>query len=417
MGKYDLFRKIDKSNLTSTQRIQDQIKSDITNDFQDSPSYLLADIKDLNGTTLSKGVQVVDDNSLKNKTSDSKKILMQPNDVIKAGYEVNFNSNNWICISDDEVIGIYEKGLIQKSNYILKWLNNSGSIIQQPCIIEDYTARTQSLNENKFLVVGDGILNLTVPRNTETLKLIEDKRFLIGNNPLTIKAYKLVKVNDVTFGLIRLVLNQCELSVNDNKTLGIADYNNLPSYIIEILNGTTANIQQTTTLQLNVVVKNSGVIVSPPPTLVYISNNTNCTVNSSGLVTGSLIGSSTISVKLASDLSVVDNIAVTVVTLPVDNFTVDITGVTAIPINQTKNYSCSFKNNGIVYSDTSVWTLKADDGISTTTLASITASDSVLNTCNIKANNSNQYGYVRLYVKNTGDTVSNYIRIQIKSLL
>lgn len=96
------------------------------------------------------------------------------------------------------------------------------------------------------------------------------------------------------------------------------------------------------------------------------------------------------------------------------NNAVYITGTQSIIRNDTENYSCVFKNNGIVYSDESIFYLTADDGISETNLAIITNQNSSLNSCSIKGL---ILGYVRLFVKNiVEDVVSEGLRIKIENL-
>ena len=65
-----------------------------------------------------------------------------------------------------------------------------------------------------------------------------------------------------------------------------------------------------------------------------------------------------------------------------------------------------------------IWSLFADDGISSTTLASILSTSGTFGeTIVVKANSSSVYGYVRLKSRNDINSCSNELRIQIKSLL
>ncbi|MBZ4646344.1 MAG: hypothetical protein JG777_1833, partial [Clostridia bacterium] len=65
--------------------------------------------------------------------------------------------------------------------------------------------------------------------------------------------------------------------------------------------------------------------------------------------------------------------------------------------------------------ETSEFWLTSDDGISTTTLATITSQDPVNNTCVVKAGST--LGYVKLWCRNTAGTiVSQPYRIQIRNI-
>ena len=190
----------------------------------------------------------------------------------------------------------------------------------------------------------------------------------------------------------------------------------LPNYTIRILNGLEIDLQQSTTLQLDVNVYDNDTLISPTPPLIFSSSDDSlCTVDSNGLVTAlDIIDNCTITVSLASDIDISQTININVIEMPQDNLTVDIIGSNSIVKNYTSNYSCVFKNNGIEYADTSIFYLRADDGISPTTLAEIVAQDGNVNTCIVKGNN---LGYVRLFVKIISETVvGNGLRIQIKNL-
>ena len=80
----------------------------------------------------------------------------------------------------------------------------------------------------------------------------------------------------------------------------------------------------------------------------------------------------------------------------------------------SSTYTCVFKDNGIAISDSSVFYLTGDDGVSSTSLASIVSQDSVGNSCVVKGLN---LGYVRLFARSLdGEIASDGFRVQIKSL-
>ena len=103
-----------------------------------------------------------------------------------------------------------------------------------------------------------------------------------------------------------------------------------------------------------------------------------------------------------------------------NNYTVDFENpIYTIKLSQTINYHVIFKNNGVVYTDNATFSLKSDDGISNTILATIVSQNSTTNICSIKCTtDTSKIGqYFRLYVQNGDNSVNNYIRIQVKSLV
>ena len=122
-----------------------------------------------------------------------------------------------------------------------------------------------------------------------------------------------------------------------------------------------------------------------------------------------------ITCKMNNDNLIQDSIVIEVVEEEQHNYTAEIDlGSISIIKTYSSTYNCTFKDNGIAIEDNSVFYLTGDDGVSATSLASIVSQDSVGNSCVVKGLG---LGYVRLFVKNVGETVfSSGFRIQIKSL-
>ena len=144
------------------------------------------------------------------------------------------------------------------------------------------------------------------------------------------------------------------------------------------------------------------------------SNNLIATVSSTGLVSFLSVGNVVISCKLDNDNLIQDSIGIEIVEEEQHNLTVEVSGSISIIKTYSSTYTCTFKDNGIAITDSSVFYLTGDDGVSETVLASIVSQDSVVNSCVVKGLG---LGYVRLFVRNVGNSVvSNGFRIQIKSL-
>jgi hypothetical protein len=97
---------------------------------------------------------------------------------------------------------------------------------------------------------------------------------------------------------------------------------------------------------------------------------------------------------------------------PTVGLSVEITGSTSIAKGTTKTYTAVFKQDDVVVSDTSEFWL-TDDNNNPTTLAQIVSQDSMGNTCVVKGLN---LGYVKLWIKNSAETVENSLRINIKNI-
>src|SRR5690606_34895762 len=104
-------------------------------------------------------------------------------------------------------------------------------------------------------------------------------------------------------------------------------------------------------------------------------------VDNTGLVTAISAGDCIVTASLAENSNVYDTITITVTALPEHNYAVTISGNTSIVKGKTATYTATFTDNGQVITQESFFYITADDGVSTTTLATIQSQDPVANTC------------------------------------
>jgi len=390
LANWNLYETRIKINGNTEKDIQiNTIKSSILNDFASSPSYVVA-LRNGN----EQGFNILEESVLST-NSNKKKIVCKPNENIFVGDIITFDNSDWICIENDSNSEMYDIGIISRSNNTLSFYDSNSILYSIPCIVGDKI--TLKTDENKYLTTVSNELYLTVSDNSTTQQIKINEIYRLGRYNYQIMSLP----NDLS--ILGLLIFKLQYSETEQ---------HIPSYSVEILNGTTTNLQVGDTLQLNVVCKVDNVPLSPTPTVSFVSSNVaKCTVNSSGLVTAIATGSCTITV-VSNGVS--DSISLTVVAEEQHNLTVDISGSISIIKNNSSTYTCVFKDNGIPITDTSVFYLTADDGVSATTLAGITSQDGVANSCVVKGLN---LGYAKLFVKDVGESVvSSGFRIQIKNL-
>ena len=325
---------------------------------------------------------------------------------IKRGDLINWDGGNWLIISE---IGhkryTYYKGIIQRCNYNIKF-NFQGTIKEFPAILD---SRVFDVETNQYLSIPAGKIVVTMQSNVDSENINIGQRFIKMKT-----AWKVTGIDRTKNGLLILWCDLDTITASDdvvNEVANAGDY----VYTLEITNGEIASIQEGSTLQLNAVVKLNGNPVDNK-TVIYSTNNPSiATVDASGLITGISAGDCIITASLAENPSVYDTITITVTALPQHNYAVTISGSPSIVKNYTATYTATFTDNGIPITETSEFWLTADDGVSTTTLATIQSQDPVANTCVVKAGST--LGYVKLWCKNTAGTIiSQPFRIQIKNI-
>lgn len=324
---------------------------------------------------------------------------------IKRGDLINWDNEYWLIISE---IGhkrySYYKGIIQKCNYTIKF-NFQGTIKQFPAIVD---SRVFDVETNQYLSIPAGKIVVTMQSNVDSENINIGQRFIKMKN-----AWKVTGIDRTNNGLLMLWCDLDSIISSDdlvNEIANAGDY----IYTLEITNGETSSIQEGSTLQLNVQVKLNDNTVEKE--VIYSSDNSSiATVDENGLVTAISAGECIITASLAENPSVYDTISIIVTALPEHNYAVTISGSTSIVKTKTATYTATFTDNGLPISEQSEFWLTADDGVSSTTLATIQSQDPVANTCVVKAGNT--LGYVKLWVKNTAGTIiSEPFRIQIKNI-
>ena len=86
-----------------------------------------------------------------------------------------------IIYSSDDLL--FEKPLIKKCNYLLKWKNSKDEIIERWCVFSDNTTLRngeRSAAKDRLILPYVTLLVL-VPYDKETINIRRDKRFLIDD--------------------------------------------------------------------------------------------------------------------------------------------------------------------------------------------------------------------------------------------
>jgi len=325
---------------------------------------------------------------------------------IKRGDLVNWDNEYWLIISE---IGhkrySYYKGIIQKCNYNIKF-NFEGTIKQFPAIVD---SRVFDVETNQYLSIPAGKIVVTMQSNVDSENINIGQRFIKMK-----QAWKVTGIDRTKNGLLMLYCDLDTITASDdvvNEVANAGDY----VYTLEITNGEIASIQENNTLQLTTQVKLNGNVVTDKTISFSCDNPSIASVDENGLVTAISTGECIITASLTDNPNIYDTISIIVTALSQHNYAVTISGNTQITKNYTSTYTATFTDNGVPITQESFFYITADDGVSTTTLATIQSQDPVANTCVVKAGST--LGYVKLWCKNTAGTiVSEPFRIQIKNI-
>lgn len=165
-------------------------------------------------------------------------------DKFYSGDLISYDNDIWLCMSSFSFHNLYHRGQLERCNFVLRWQNDEGKIIEFPGVFTDFSKTSDGQFTGETISTMDFILNISIPLTEESMKLIEDKsRFILidpiwlntvldNSNPIS--TWKLTKKNDITYslkdkGIIKLTLTKTEFNpVTDNALMRLCDVKEIP---------------------------------------------------------------------------------------------------------------------------------------------------------------------------------------------
>lgn len=207
---------------TQRERIVNRLKTNLNNKLQDNPSY--KSVK-LNGEEthliINTGTQPY-----------YKEFQSLPDQEINIGDYVEFANSYWLvmtCDYDDEV---YRDGKLYQCNYLLKWQNEKGEIVERWAVILSASKYNDGTEGNNYITLGSDQLSIAIPLDEESLKLKKSmsKKFFIDNNKDNPTAYELTGTGNVPdtyngHGVTSWIVKECAYSpTEDDLKYGVCNY-------------------------------------------------------------------------------------------------------------------------------------------------------------------------------------------------
>ena len=207
---------------TSRDRAKYSLMNRLTNQIPSTLSYHNVNI---DGTE--QNIVILNSDNLNQKT-----LCSLPGEDIRHGAYVDWMDHKWIVTERDANSEIYTKCIMVQCNYLLRWINDNGEIIERWSVVEDGTRYLTGEFSDSFLVAtkGDSRIAVTLPKDLETLALDRDARFIIDDyaapNPLAYRLTKPFKLGGSfdDSGVVIFVMTECNTEYDDNTDLHIADY-------------------------------------------------------------------------------------------------------------------------------------------------------------------------------------------------
>ena len=135
-----------------------------------------------------------------------------------------------ICTESFNIDDIHYKGKFTLCNWMLKWQNKNGKILEYPCYDMNATQYNSGEQSNKVFTIDTSQHILTLPSDENTVELCTPQRFYLDKATINPSTY-IITQNDTTSynygkkGLVKLtVLSYSNNVETDRPDLGICDY-------------------------------------------------------------------------------------------------------------------------------------------------------------------------------------------------
>lgn len=135
-----------------------------------------------------------------------------------------------ICTESFNIDDIHWQGKFTLCNWILKWQDKNGDILEYPCYDINATQYNSGERSNKEITIGSTQHMITLPYDENTVALKSPQRFFLDKNTVNPTSF-MVTQNDTTSynygkkGLVKVTLAECAAnSATDRFDLGICDY-------------------------------------------------------------------------------------------------------------------------------------------------------------------------------------------------
>ena len=151
----------------------------------------------INGTAFIESPRIFDRKTKANYFQTVTCETVNENDKFYSGDILFYNNDYWLCTSSFVFHELYCKGDFLRTNWKLKWQNESGEIIERWSV----TSRQSSvgIDENKVISLGANELKILIPYDSESIKIRKGKRFFIDGNADSPISYEVQLTNTTQY--------------------------------------------------------------------------------------------------------------------------------------------------------------------------------------------------------------------------
>lgn len=174
---------------------------------------------------------IIQDNVANTQLKSMERNILVPIGTLHAGDYIFFEDEYWLVNGRPGNNKVYEKAVIIECQYLLRWQNSAGRIIERWANLVSASKYDVGENGNHVIFLTSNNYTILVPQDEETLELDGKRVFIDLNKRNPRKVFKITRDDDVLYnynsrgGVLSLIADKTEINFDtDNTELMICDY-------------------------------------------------------------------------------------------------------------------------------------------------------------------------------------------------
>jgi len=186
-------------------------------------NYDLSETKEIRG--------IIQGNTADTQLKSMERTILVPIGTLKAGNYVFYENEYWLVNGRPGNNKIYEKATLIECQYLLKWQNSNGNVIERWINLTSASKYDVGENAGKTIILTSNNYTILIPNDSESFGL-DGKRVFIDLSPTNPKrVFKITRTDDPLYnynghgGVLSLIADKTELDKDkDNQELRICNY-------------------------------------------------------------------------------------------------------------------------------------------------------------------------------------------------
>lgn len=174
---------------------------------------------------------IIEGNTADTQLKSMERCILTPIGTLHSGDYIFFEDEYWIVDGRPGNNKIYEKATLKECQYLLRWQNANGKIIERWANLTSASKYDVGENGNKTMILTSNNFTIIIPNDSESY-YIDGQRVFIDLHPTNpTRVFKITRNDDALFnhnshgGTLSLIADKKELNTEtDNQELKICNY-------------------------------------------------------------------------------------------------------------------------------------------------------------------------------------------------